>query len=153
MENAIFVRADLSPRKTIYYRARNMNDDEARYLIDQYNKYASWGPRPFEVLLPYVAVALALMALFSPAVSPQESAVRTLLYGVPILTIVVLTIVFIVGRYGRYKDQLVLLERFRSKYKSLPDSVTLDVLLKHNAKKLTDLLDEAERHIGQTGHL
>jgi len=40
-----------------------MNDSEARYVIGEYNKYASWGVRYFEILFPYLAVSVAIGAL------------------------------------------------------------------------------------------
>lgn len=40
-----------------------MKDDEARYLIDEFNKYASWSVSHWINILPYVAILVSLFAL------------------------------------------------------------------------------------------
>jgi hypothetical protein len=42
-----------------------MDDDEARYLIDQYNKYASWHVGRGETRLGVTSLCLALLAVLT----------------------------------------------------------------------------------------
>jgi hypothetical protein len=45
------------------------DDDEARYLIDQFNKYASWALRPIEMVFPAFAIMVAVIVFYASLVS------------------------------------------------------------------------------------
>jgi ABC-type transport system involved in cytochrome bd biosynthesis fused ATPase/permease subunit len=121
-----------------------MNDDEARYLIDQFNKFASWRVRYFEILFPYLAVSVAIGALYFS--SSNLGWERTFVICISLLALLFIAGVIVITRHAEHKEQLVLLEDHRAKYKSLPDTVMLSELLKPKPKKLKRLLQEASTH-------
>lgn len=54
-----------------------MDDNEAKFLIDQFNKYASWAVRRGEVRFPFYAVIVATIAFwvtFQPNLLPEKLA-------------------------------------------------------------------------------
>jgi hypothetical protein len=138
-----------------------MDDDEARYLIDQYNKYVSWHVRGREIRLVETSLLLALFAIFlSLATGTVEEKVMALPNSVRLFvyTFAALGMFLVVMRDGRktrkeYKDsetRLMLLEDHRSNFGSLPHitlskiadpSFTTECLkrfLKENEPSLTD---------------
>lgn len=123
-----------------------MDDNEARYLIDQYNKYASWGVRFFEILFPYFAVAVAIAALYFSSVSFRVSWMRAFVLAIGALACLMATTYLTITRHLKHREQLILLEDHRFKYKRLPDSVTFKKIVrsKFKPKDLEKLLKESE---------
>jgi hypothetical protein len=136
-----------------------MKDDEARYLIDQYNKYAAWNAGYWSTSLPYLALFLATVALvFSILFQTEPSAFRT--YPVDLIMILsafgllILVMVALLGselkhikEHLAFCDRLVMLEDHRSRYKSLPDALTFEKIIslkKLKTKDLETLLKESE---------
>lgn len=141
-----------------------MNDDEARYLIDQFNKYAYLKVRQAEIglsrnifVVATTAVFIALMSLFLP----QEHNVYTL--GITVLVFVVFFVLVVWStrdfdradeRHKKYERWLTALEDHRSKHKlrpnrALPDSISFKLLVEH-PEDLDKLLKESEGDSPQT---
>lgn len=138
-----------------------MKDDEARYLIDQFNKYASWRTRRQE--LPFVACTFGItivavfisLSSFLKASSPVPSLDFTLQLGAVTLIVVFLmwfTFLWFFLKAHREQDAfaecLVLLEDYRLKHKSLPDKALPDSitfkLIVEKPEEVKNLLKESE---------
>jgi amino acid permease len=114
-----------------------MKDDEARYLIDQFNKYASWGARRDEVFTgAYFALGIACLAVVVSIwnqVLPTER--RTSAFNIVLVVLLLLICVFfgsyllVRRRYNFYERTLGMLEGYRSNHKSLPDGITLRLVI------------------------
>jgi hypothetical protein len=141
-----------------------MNDDEAKYLIDQYNKYASWRTKDTELGLSQWTAILAMLAILVSIVSlalrgaPLDifSPVLGLPWVYLWLTLAIVVVCFVmyargyIETTGQYADdayRLLILEKYRSRFHSLP-SLTLDKIVDPDftPEKLIDLLeDEAKK--------
>lgn len=132
-----------------------MDDNEARYLIGEYNKYVSWRVRLFEILFPYIAAAVAITALYFSYVSLADLWLRVVIISIIGIGCLVATALVIVVSHSNYREQLALLERHRFKYKSLPDSVTFEEIVKSEfrSKGLKKLLEESEKEIARHGRV
>jgi len=131
-----------------------MNDNEARYLIDQFNKYASWNVTHWINMFPYLAILLAVFALsFSlPEIDGEivvlsNPMIRALIPSIAII-LVVAAAIWVGWRYNQDSRSLarcvVVLEKHRSRFKSLPDSITLEKLVQSKPDELEKLLKESE---------
>jgi hypothetical protein len=139
-----------------------MNDDEARYLIDQYNEYVSWSERPYEATGATIFILiLATLTLFLSLMSMRSTTPGFLfswLFGSVILPwfiwgfasgVALLFFAFyrtIRHVYRGHERRLLALERYRSRHKSLPDSITLELVVKQ-PDKAEKLLNESERNL------
>lgn len=117
-----------------------MDDSEARYLIEQFNKYVSWKTRHGELELVALAVAVATAGL---AVSVGGWVLRSVPPTIvtivlpAVLLLLVLVIVLDGLRQHRriertYEDcekRLMALEDYRSKHKALPDGITFRLIV------------------------
>jgi hypothetical protein len=128
-----------------------MNDDEARYLIDQYNKYVSWDVRLREVRLAvYFGLALATAAILaSLSLQLMSPEAKYLLFPTFFIVLVVFFILFVrhIGMlestYEDHRRRLCRLEDYRFKHKLLPDSITFKLIVEESGK-VEKLLDESE---------
>ena len=68
-----------------------MDDDEARYLIDQFNKFASWRVRFFEILFPYFAVSVTIAALYFSSVGVERSWISPSILAFGLLALLAIT--------------------------------------------------------------
>lgn len=147
-----------------------MDDNEARYLIDQYNKYASWSTARIQfyfsewtISFAGVAVCIAILGLFAANI-PADGPYRTYMLGV--FAPVSIMILVAVGARQVYRDLgkakkeqeedekcLLTLEEHRSKYKSLPDGLTLTKIVESELDELKKLLEESEKEIARHGRL
>jgi hypothetical protein len=119
-----------------------MNDAEARYLIDQYNKYVSWRTRRQELPLMACTLGVTIVVVFislssflnaSSAVPSRDFAIR--------LGVVAIIIVFLVlGMFSWFllkadceqdvfAERLMLPEDYRFKHRALPNSITLRLIV------------------------
>jgi len=136
-----------------------MNDEEARYLIGEFNKYASWSMRGEELLLivlpPGFAIITIGISIFFYEKLPW-SVVDTIF--MTCLVIVVAAVVLqsvrrvwrILDSYEDNRRRLLLLEDYRSMHEStihtLPDSVTFKKIVESKPDELEKLLkDEAKK--------
>jgi len=131
-----------------------MNDEQARYLIDQFNKYASWAPRLYEMALTgtgtfiaYLALSLVILGTYGwePKSVYAEISIEFARWGS--LAIVVVTmylfgkaIAGIRGEHTRNRQILVALENYRSQFRSLPDTIALKKLVEVKTKEDVDRL-------------
>jgi protein-S-isoprenylcysteine O-methyltransferase Ste14 len=117
-----------------------LNDDEARYLIDQYNKYVSWKTRYNELTLVAVAISVAAASLGVAVAALILRSFPTNVFGVIIglvLLLLVLAMFYngwrqhrrIERDYEEYEKRLVALENYRSEHRSLPDGVTFKLIV------------------------
>lgn len=129
-----------------------VNDSEAKYLIEQFYKYASWDCRRDEILPGAYSLVMSLIASFIALLSLSRQHPSFLqddslpVYGIlllAVMAVVALGAVFslLVGiRYERNMSRLKALENHRSKYGSLPDSLTLEKITRLKPKDLEKLL-------------
>jgi len=131
-----------------------MDDDEARYLIDQFNKFASWRVRYFEILFPYLAVGVAIAALYFSSIGGESSSINRSIIAFGFVAFLIITTVLALDRHTRYREELVLLEGHRFKYKSLPDSVMFNRIVerKFKPKDLKELLKREEERLLKRGY-
>lgn len=129
-----------------------MNDDDSRYLIDQFNKYASWTVRRAEVELVGAGVvgtmlAIVVTLMYYSGMFASASFPANLLY----LLFLALGILIIVRQIGkipkaiqqeleRSTRRLVALEDYRSKHGSLPDGITFKRIVESKLEELEELL-------------
>lgn len=120
-----------------------MSDDEAKFLIDQFNKYASWDVRSWEVMFPFVVVIIAANALLVSTIKTD-----TWVWVITaILAVVVLIFAWLIMRAdskkrSRHKDLLLLLEDYRSKHKALPETITFNLIVQKPKEAEDALLKE-----------
>jgi hypothetical protein len=128
-----------------------MDDNEARYLIDQFNKYASWKARWWEIMFPFVAIILAADALYLSSVPVGER--FGLVWAIVAGGFVV--IAFVTMEHDRRtrlgcEKRLILLEDYRSRHKlltsgALPDCTTFKTIIESKPEQLEKLLEESEQ--------
>jgi hypothetical protein len=129
-----------------------MNDDEARYLIDQYNKYVSWAVRVREVFFAvYFGFSMAGLALlYSIAFQVMPTEVKPALTVLAVVTVFAFVTAFLiydrrfVSAYRSHRSCLCMLEDYRFKHKSLPDQVTFRKIVESKPEELEKLLKENE---------
>jgi hypothetical protein len=107
-----------------------MDDDEARYLIDQINTYASWSTTQTGTMISVAPLSLALFALGWSIASFGRTTTNLLDFIMLSLMVgaVVVMIVFlfrensrITVEYSRIRGCLIALEEHRMRFKSLPE--------------------------------
>jgi hypothetical protein len=125
-------------------------DSEARYLIDQFNKYTSWRTRDREVGIVGAAFGLTVAAM---AVAAYGSSVGYSKY--PLFLPSLYAILGVLGVLGfalsvliiheirSCSKKLKMLEVHRSGHRSLPPSVTFETITEWKWKKLNRLLGES----------
>jgi hypothetical protein len=117
-----------------------MNDDEARYLIDQYNKHISWKTRHSELGFVAIAVAVATSAyvlsvatfFWRPASLDNVGwilAFATMLAGAVMILLIWRESRRVEKIYKDHEKRLTALENYRSRHKSLPDAITLKLIV------------------------
>ena len=129
-----------------------MDDSEARYLIDQFNKYSSWFLKGLEVMYPMIAVALAIVSLnfvLSNAMGLIPFSNLTIFLFVQILLLATVFAVFLASRsitraHEHNQRKLIALEKYRSQHKSVPDSLTFEMIVKKKPEDLEKFLVENE---------
>jgi hypothetical protein len=137
--------------------AQNMKDDEARYLIDQFNKYASWSMRGEELRLMVLAPGFAIIAIGISIFFYEKlpwSAVDTIVISclvIVVAAVVLQTLRRVLRTLDSYEDnrrRLLLLEDYRSMHEgtihALPDSVTFKKIVESKPDELEKLLKESE---------
>jgi len=118
-----------------------MDDTEAKFLIDQFNKYASWAFRPSELFYSLFAVLVAVAVLITtlPPSSPEARSGAVVFF---------MACIFILGWYmhsSYRKDhtdvaaRLLFLDTYR-RNSSLPDGLDLAAVVGSNAKDLPELV-------------
>jgi len=129
-----------------------MYDTEARYLIDLFNTYASWSLTAMEAKYPRLALVIAILAfIFSFAgamgLSPKVLGLGQLgLYlgfSVALFCLIILVVWSIITLANVHKGnlkKLIALESHRYRYKSLPDDLTLEKIVKLKPKDLEKFL-------------
>jgi hypothetical protein len=130
-----------------------VNDSEARHVIDQFNKYASWEVGYWGIVVPYFALLIALLA-FVVAAWGYHPAVWSLLaiFAVLLATAFGFFLADVLRRRS-FRYRLELLESYRSAFNSLPDQVTFSMVTRWKAVELRKVLDESASSINRKGHL
>ena len=125
-----------------------MDDTEAKFLIDQFNKYVSWKTRHGELELVASAVAIATTGLGLSVAAffwRLVDIVMTALTGAMLLAVLALLVLVwrlssrIDKTYKDYEKRLTALEDYRSNYKSLPDAITFGRIINPKEFKTKDL--------------
>ena len=147
-----------------------LDDNEARYLIDQFNKYASWSTARIQFYFSEwtssfaaSALCIAILSLFAANASVAVT-YRTIVLGIvaPFSLIIVVgggaVSVFRDLRKAKEEQEecegcFLALEEHRSKYKSLPDGLTLTKIVESELDELKKLLKESEQEIARHGRL
>jgi len=127
-----------------------MSNDEAKFLIDQFNKFASWRWRREELRLTVLGPGIAIFAIGISVLfyeHPFSSTSIALMYGLSIALIVVILLMLrrLGGMFDGYADyiaRLKALEEHRSKFKSLPESISFATLVDSRIEDLKKLLKE-----------
>jgi hypothetical protein len=137
-----------------------VDDSEARYLIDELNRYAAWRTARSQldfsgwtIAIAFFAFCLAVLSIFAVNF-PMELASRTVLLALvlPILFLglAVWAVLWIRGDYekarreqGDDEKRLLTLEDYRSKRKSLPDGITLRKIVGLTPEELKELLEKS----------
>jgi len=136
----------------------SMNDDDkqARYLIDQFNKYVSWVGRKKEVKISAAAVMLACVAgivavynitgtlayEFGQILSSQ--AIHLFAVAFLIIGLRWLCCAWKISReYENNERKLTALEDYRSRHKSLPEGLTFQCIIASEYKDLEKILKAA----------
>jgi hypothetical protein len=137
---------------------RVMNDDEARYLIDQFNKFTSYRMGATQFELSIWAVVLAISAILFSEIpiawrGAQPDIMTIEVFPLMAFGIVIFAILAVFHHCYKadriHKDDvdiLMALESHRSRYKRLPDTITLERVthLGFKAEDLRKLLREDE---------
>lgn len=128
-----------------------MDDTEARYLIDQYNKLISWEYFPFGMGMSFAALAIAISYL-GIAIAPSDSLTLWILYlrlasyislFIGCVFLPFYSAIFLLRRVFTGRRKLLLLEEHRFKNRSLPDTITLGVAWGKSYNELLQLLAES----------
>ena len=122
-----------------------MKDDDARYLIDQFNKQASWESGEWGRLIPYIALIAALeaFALSMSGIHADIGVVITIFFVFLIIAIALSTADSLTRR--SYRFRLDKLEDYRYRHKSLPDGITFRTIDYWKPKQLARFLEDHER--------
>jgi MFS superfamily sulfate permease-like transporter len=138
-----------------------MKDDEARYLIDQFNKYASWNVSHWITLCSFLAVLLATTAVFLSITGTYQQIVSSpypynlieYVIAVGFFLFMLWLLVKASVNYNHdirsFNKRLVILEDYRFEHKllpnkALPDCITLGLIVKSKPDELKKLLKESE---------
>ena len=126
-----------------------MNENDARFLIDQFNKYASWMVnQPIQIFLSSFAVALAAVAFLLSLLRLSDFPEWVTFWGYVVFTILFIWLMY----YGTYRpsqehrmneERLHLLMDHFLEHHSLPGEVTFDLLAKKRVNELKEMLKHA----------
>ncbi|MCJ7505564.1 hypothetical protein MUP05_03710 [Candidatus Bathyarchaeota archaeon] len=135
-----------------------MNDDEARYLIDQFNKYASWASRGAELAFSAQALAVAFWALmisvmnllgFFSWILPPWNTVMVAVFVIPVMGLMVLSMRHyrkVDDEYRQDRRRLIALMDHYSKCRFLPDILTFATIVKWKPDQLKKALADSQPH-------
>lgn len=136
-----------------------MDDDEARYLVDQFNKYVSWRVRRTELWLVEAALLVSVIALGIVLLNQGGllSGWVLLIYLVAWILLILLVNIDslrIDEAHKRYQKRIEALESYRFRNKSLPDEITFSKIIDPKLKQddLRELLERAEQDMMKRGH-
>jgi F0F1-type ATP synthase assembly protein I len=148
--------------------SRDNNKEDAKFLIDQFNKFAAWriAERQFEfsshaVRLALIAVLISILAV-SWAASKPSTYVTLVIAGVItgiLIAIMVVYLLFISCDYRKFSaeddddaSRLLILEEHYSRFESLPH-ITLEKIMDFKPEDLKKYLKENEPRVDtvQTG--
>lgn len=131
-----------------------MNEKEAKFLIDQFNKYASWSiGQPAQILLSCGAITLSSLVIIvstlhpalNPWISDLQSPSRYIYFMSEFIVIygftagVIIFVSWAIILHGRNEDKLTLLVDYWFRHKSLPDELTFEEITSGKFKKPKDL--------------
>jgi hypothetical protein len=126
-----------------------MDDSEARYLIDQFNKFASWRLRREELRLTVLGPGIAIFAVGISVMFYDKhpwSSTDTILMicsSIALVTVILLLLRRLGRMFDGYADdiaRLKALEEHRSKFKSLPNEISFCKIVDTKPKDLEELL-------------
>jgi len=140
-----------------------MKEDEAKHLIDQFNKYASWAVKGYESVFSMsslcvagVAVLIAIagsLGVFSNFLSALPdlwkgvaATAMIAIIGIPMIMIrrnVSKVFNALIGLHEENRAKLIALENHRSKYGSLPDDLTFEKIVRLRPDELAKELEKA----------
>jgi Ni/Fe-hydrogenase subunit HybB-like protein len=134
-----------------------MKEEDAKFLIDQFNKYVSWTLKSADWTLSLAAVSISTLAVVISMASIATSSMQPedwwKYLNIAAFIIIALVLGFIVYRNGRVYDRVremqmknkllfsYLLEYFL-RYKSLPNSINFAYLVTVEPDGLQKLLQE-----------
>ena len=142
-----------------------MDESEARYLIDQFNKFASWRLTRWNYAYPVLTLLVAAMAIFYSLTGTYQAVILlehpyseiTRAAAWTFFFVMAGVSAFTVGGYGKevrfLQERLAILEDYRFKHKALPDSVPFTVMVERCPEQLEKLLKESEQEIARHGRL
>lgn len=134
-----------------------LDDSEAKYLIDQFNKYSSWFLKGYEPWYSAMAMTVAGIALMVVITNNLNLLKLSPFWGVAMYFVVlvgVMVMLITIARFTlemtreheRNAKKLIALENYRSKHKSLPDSLTFETIKSESLQQLEKRLVETEHH-------
>jgi hypothetical protein len=123
-----------------------MDNEEAKHLIDQFNKFASWVVRPRELFLVYFALYVAAFSPLLAILAQHYGSTDVIVVGWTCLAFLVVLVSFYHFTWARgvldvFARKLVALEDFRLAAKSLPDTVTLAAIIGSSPEELRQMLE------------
>lgn len=131
---------------------RLLDDSEARYLIDQFNKYSSWFFKGLEPMYPTTIALIAVVAMsltiFQALGLAQLPDLSRLIHVIIIVLLLAVTIIMMLISTDITKEhesnlkKFIALENYRSKHKSLPDSLTLNKIIASKPPDIEKILAE-----------
>ena len=128
-----------------------LSKEKAEFLIDQFNKYASWAGQINQMLLTYFAAAIAIAALLvsTAQLDPQYRLRDHLAATVLVVVAFGIAMASFCASFYRYlknQNRLRLLMNHWHKHQALPDNLTFNKIIDSKPKELEALLAEAPRH-------
>ena len=137
-----------------------LNKDDAKYLIDQFNKYASWSVgQPAQMILSWAAIGITIATIVITSIHPElfpwirdpNSPIHYLYYWVILVlvsvSIVVTILIVFTSLLGHMRNEgkLRLLMDYWHRHQSLPDDLTFDKIIDSKPKELEALLTRKPR--------
>jgi hypothetical protein len=138
-----------------------MKEDEAKHLVDQFNKYASWAVRGYESIFSFSSFCVAGMAVLI-AVAGSSGIFSNFLSDLPgqwkglaatgmIAAIAVPMFLLarkalnafdaLIGLHEENRAKLIALENHRSRHGSLPDGLTFEKIVCMKPDELAEALE------------
>lgn len=133
-----------------------MEDSEARYLINQFNNYASWSLKYVDVITSFGTFAIAMIAMSIASVvyfgknwltDYQIEYYYPVVWSVGILLMICVIVILLIGFMNRDRNEkkLLILEDYRSRNKCLPNDLTLKKIIEFKPNNLEQFLKDKDK--------
>jgi hypothetical protein len=112
-----------------------MDNDEAKHLVDQFNKLCSWQHNRAIVIIASLSLGLAFVSVFDLGSAPYLFLALLISVG-----LVIFAVAELLKTIRMQRNKLFVLEKYRYENRGLPGALTLEQVWKATERGLRELL-------------